>query len=219
MKQQTKNYQEELLKRSEEIERDNHRLKSLLLTDELTGLYNKRFFYIQLEVETARTRRTGQPCTLIMMDIDHFKSVNDTLGHDAGDRLLAQLGGILWQNLRPIDFACRFDGDEFAIIMPTANLADGIGVAKRIQASMVPLVSPLQHHIDQRLSASFGLAAYEPSSSLSVDELFKQADKELSEAKKAGKNRISCGGVLRAEKVAVSEAEKNALSQLIANCS
>lgn len=154
-----------------------------------------------------------------MMDIDHFKSVHDTLGHDAGDRLLAQLGGIMWQNLRPIDFACRFGGDEFAIIMPTANLVDGIGAAKRIQTSVVPLVSQLQNHIGQRLSASFGLADYEPSSSLSVDELFKQADKKLYEAKKAGKKQISCSGVLRAEKVAVSEAEKVALSQLIANCS
>jgi len=219
MKEQAHNSPAALLKRIEEIERENTRLKSLLLTDELTGLYNRRFFSAQLEVEMSRTRRTGQSCTLIMMDVDHFKSVNDTLGHDAGDRLLTQLGGIMGQNLRPIDFACRFGGDEFAIIMPAADLDDGIGIAKRIQTSMEPLLSQLQRHIAQPISASFGIAAYEPSSSMSVDELFKRADSELYKAKNAGKNQISWSSAHRTEKVAVSVAEKAALSQLIANCS
>ena len=214
MKQLTSSV-DELLRRIEEIERENSHLKSLLLTDELTGLYNKRFFYVQLEVETARTRRTGQPCTLMMLDIDDFKAINDTLGHDAGDRLLVQLGGIIWQNLRPTDFACRFGGDEIAVIMPSSNLTDSVGVAKRIRTTLFQPGALLPAGKGQRLSASFGLATYEPYSSLSVDEFFKEADLELYGAKKAGKNQICCGGVLRIEKSAVSEAEKAALFGLM----
>jgi len=205
---------DELLKRIEEVERENSHLKSLLLTDEVTGLYNKRFFYIQLEVETARTRRTGQSCTLIMMDLDNFKAINDTFGHAAGDRVLVQLGGFIWQSLRPTDYACRVGGDEFAIIMPTSKLADSVGVAKRIKAAMSqPGSFPNTSH-GLILSASFGLAVYEPLSPMSVDDFFKKADTELYEAKKAGKNQISCGGVRIVERGAVTEAEKAALSEL-----
>ena len=105
MKGAATNSHDQFVKQIEEIKKENDHLKSLLLTDELTGLANKRFFYIQLEVETARSRRSGQPCTLIMMNIDNFKSLNETFGRDAGDRLLINLGGIIWENIRPADFA------------------------------------------------------------------------------------------------------------------
>lgn len=214
MKPQQTYTTDELLRRLEEIERENTHLKSLLLTDELTGLYNRRFFYIQMEVETARTRRTGQPCTLMMLDIDDFKLVNDSLGHDAGDRLLVQLGGIIWQNLRPTDFACRLGGDEFAVIMPTSNLNDSFGIAKRIKLAMAQPGTLLQATLGKVPSASFGLATYEPLSNMSVDDFFKQADIRLYEAKNAGKDQIACGSMRMLEKGAVNEAEKLALSQL-----
>lgn len=205
---------DELLRRLEEIERENNHLKSLLLTDELTGLYNRRFFYIQLEVETARTRRTGQPCTLMIMDLDDFKLVNDTLGHDGGDRLLVQLGGIIWQNLRPTDFACRLSGDEFAVIMPTSSLDDGFSVAQRIRMAMAQPAALPPAALGKGLSASVGLATYEPLSDMSVDDFFKQADTEMYQAKKSGKGRIACGYMRMREKGAVSEAERLALSQV-----
>lgn len=217
MKRRANKSQDELHKRIEEIERENNYLKSLLLTDELTGLYNKRFFYVQLEVETARTRRTGQPCTLMMMDVDNFKLINDTFGHDAGDRFLVQLSGGIRKNIRPTDFACRFGGDEFSIIMPASNLRDSVSIAKRIQRSATELASTLHANIAEHLSSSFGLATYEPHSPLSVDNFFKQADLELYEAKKAGKNQISCGRVKGTEMAAVSAEEKAALSKNITN--
>ncbi len=215
MKGQESASQEELLRRVRDLERENQHLKSLLLTDELTGLYNKRFFYIQLEVETSRTRRTGQPCALLVMDMDDFKSINDAFGHGTGDRVLCELGGLIWKNIRPTDFACRFGGDEFGIIMPGANLSESIGVAKRIQRSLAKPQAGQYPEIGKRLSASFGLAAYEPFSQLSVDDFFQQADSEMYVAKKAGKNQIACGNFRRMEKVAVSEAEREALSQIM----
>ena len=204
---------DDLVKRIAEIEREKEHLESLLLTDDLTNLYNKRFFSIQLEVEMDRTRRTGHPCTLMMMDLDNFKILNDTLGHDAGDRFIFQMGELIRKSLRPTDFACRFGGDEFAVIMPASSPIDSIRVANRIQISMGKLVATLPAEISEHLSASFGLATYEILSPISADDFFKQADTELYNAKKEGKNRISCGPFTGADSTAVSVKEKAALSQ------
>jgi diguanylate cyclase (GGDEF)-like protein len=203
----------ELRKRIRALQRENRHLKSLLLIDELTGLYNKRFFYIQLEVEAARTRRTGQPCTLMIMDVDNFKLVNDTYGHDAGDRFLMHMAEIIKKDLRPTDFACRFGGDEFSIIMPVSNLSNSFSIAKRIQRSVAKLSSKLCADMEEPLTTSFGLATYEENSTMSIDTFFKQADLELYEAKKAGKNQISFGRVMGT--AAISKEEKAALAKLM----
>ncbi len=215
MKRLVNKSEDELRKRIETLERENDTLKSLLLTDELTGLYNKRFFYIQLEVETSRTRRTGQPCTLMLIDVDNFKLVNDTFGHDAGDQFLVQIGGIIKNDLRVTDFACRFGGDEFSVIMPASNINDSFSIAKRIKSSVAKLASTLHVDIREHLSASFGLTAYEAHDPTSVVDFFKQADLELYEAKKMGKNRISCGRAMGTEMTTVSAAEKAALAKLM----
>jgi two-component system, cell cycle response regulator len=178
--------EDKLRKQIRELKRENNHLKSLLLIDELTGLYNKRFFYIQLEVETARTRRTGQPCTLMMMDVDNFKLLNDTYGHDVGDRFLIHIAEIIKKDLRPTDFACRFGGDEFSIIMPSSNLSDSFRIAKRIQNSVMQLASSLHMDMEEPLTTSFGLASYEERAAMSVvDTFFKQADLELYGAEKS----------------------------------
>jgi two-component system cell cycle response regulator len=207
--------EDELRKQITELQRENDHLKSLLLIDELTGLYNKRFFCIQLEVETARTRRTGQSCTLMVMDVDNFKLVNDTYGHDAGDRFLMHIAEIVKKDLRPTDFACRFGGDEFSVIMPSSTLNDSFSIAKRIQTSVAKLASALYTDLEQPLTTSFGLATYEEHTPMNVDTFFKQADLELYEAKKAGKNQISFGRVKRIETTVVSAEEKAALVKLM----
>lgn len=168
------------------LSRENRQLKSLSLSDDLTGLYNKRFFTIQLEIEMARSRRTGQPCCLMMIDFDNFKDINDRLGHDEGDRFLTQMGGLIREKLRPTDFVCRYGGDEFAVIMPATSLLDGIGIARRLRE----FTAHFTWKMAVRVSASFGLAVFEPSSPAGAEEFFKQADSELYRAKKAGKNRI-----------------------------
>ena len=168
------------------LARENRQLKSLSLSDDLTGLYNRRFFTIQLEIEMARSRRTGQPCSLMMIDFDNFKDINDRLGHDEGDRFLTQMGGLIREKLRPTDFVCRYGGDEFAVIMPATSLLDGIGIARRLRE----FTAHFTWKMAVRVSASFGLAAFEPSSPADAEEFFKQADSELYRAKKTGKNRI-----------------------------
>jgi diguanylate cyclase (GGDEF)-like protein len=178
---------EDLLERLAALERENRQLKSLSLSDDLTGLYNKRFFTIQLEIEMARAQRTGQPCCLMMIDFDNFKEINDRLGHDEGDRFLIQMGGLIREKLRPTDFVCRYGGDEFAVIMPATALLDGIGIARRLQE----FTAHFTWKMAIRVSASFGMAAFEPSNPLNAEEFFKQADSELYRAKKAGKNCIS----------------------------
>lgn len=207
------NDKDSLIKRIAEIGKENEHLKSLLLIDDLTGLYNKRFFCTQLEVEMARTRRTGQSFTLMMMDLDNFKVLNDTLGHDAGDRFLVQMGDMIRMNLRPTDFACRFGGDEYALIMPASELDDSISVAKRIKVSMAKLMATLPNPVKKKVSCSFGLATYEYQFPLNAEVLFKQADMELYKAKNEGKNRISYSQRRRMAMSAVSSEEKEALSQ------
>ncbi len=176
----------DLLSRIAELERENRQLKSLSLSDDLTGLYNKRFFSIQLEIEMARARRTGQPCCLMMVDFDNFKDINDRLGHDEGDKFLIQMGGLIREKLRPTDFVCRYGGDEFAVIMPATSLLDGIGIAKRLREFTAHFTWKMAVHV----SASIGLAVFEPSDPANAEEFFKQADSELYRAKKTGKNRI-----------------------------
>jgi len=199
---------EDLVGRLAALERENRQLKSLSLSDDLTGLYNKRFFSIQLEIEMARAQRTGQSCCLLMIDFDNFKEINDRLGHDEGDRFLIQMGGLIREKLRPTDFVCRYGGDEFAVIMPATSLLDGIGIAKRLQE----FTAHFTWKMALRVSASFGMAAFEPSNPLNAEEFFKQADNELYKAKKAGKNRISypahaSAQALQRESVARNERE------------
>lgn len=177
---------EDLLDRIAALERENRQLKSLSLSDDLTGLYNKRFFSIQLEIEMARARRTGQPCCLMMVDFDNFKDINDRLGHDEGDRFLIQMGGLIREKLRPTDFVCRYGGDEFAVIMPATSLLDGVGIAQRLRE----FTAHFTWKMAVQVSASIGLAVFEPPDSVNAEEFFKQADSELYRAKKAGKNRI-----------------------------
>lgn len=203
---------DELLRRVAELENENERLKSLLLTDELTGLYNKRFFYTQLEVETARAKRTGQACTLVAMDLDNFKNVNDTFGHHCGDLLLSQFAGVLGKSIRPTDFACRFGGDEFFVIMPSSGFAESISASKRIQNALRGADFTSYTAEGRRVSVSIGLATYESFHNMSVDAFFQQADGNLCKAKKSGKNLIFYDLDAKIENTAVNNAERKALS-------
>lgn len=204
---------EDLLLRLAELEQENRYLKSISLNDDLTGLYNKRFFSIQLDVEMARTKRTGQPCCLMMMDFDNFKAINDLLGHLEGDRFLVRMSDQIREKLRPTDFVCRYGGDEFAVIMPATGLSDAVGIARRVQE----FISLVRWKGQIPVSASIGIAEYDPDSHVTSEEFFKQADIELYRAKRGGKNRISHFempdvNIARAE--AVRRDEKEALLKI-----
>jgi diguanylate cyclase (GGDEF)-like protein len=165
------------------------RLAKQLDVDPLTNLYNLRHLQASLENEMERTRRNGLPTGLIMIDLDHFKRINDTYGHQAGNRVLQWVSNIWRQNLRRIDIACRYGGEEFAIILPGTRLAHAIRTAERLRATVE--ASPLELNNEMvALTASLGVDTYAAREKLSVDAFIKRTDHFLLEAKASGRNRV-----------------------------
>jgi diguanylate cyclase (GGDEF)-like protein len=156
------------------------------LTDHLTGLANRRRFERQLDREVTRTRRYGRPFCLMVIDIDFFKHVNDTHGHDAGDDAIRHLADTLQAGTRNIDTVARVGGEEFAVILPETDFARGMETAGRLRSAIGEMRIPVVGHI----TASFGLAEF-PLCARDERELYTVADAALYTAKREGRNRIS----------------------------
>jgi diguanylate cyclase (GGDEF)-like protein len=199
--------QDDLFERLVQLEKENRHLKSLSVTDELTGLYNKRFFNRQLTVEIARTQRTGEPFCLIFVDLDNFKIINDTLGHTKGDEFLVKTCRQITSNIRPTDFACRFGGDEFAIILPATSLRDGIKIAERWRKLFLQVATEMCLPV----SSSIGIDEFNASCKLGAQEFLHQVDQFLYKAKKTGKGKIAHPDIELPESKAVTWAEKEIL--------
>jgi len=155
------------------------------LTDALTGCHNRRSFEMQLDRELKMARRQHQPLSLVMLDLDRFKQLNDSAGHDAGDAALRKLADCFRQELRGVDSAARFGGDEFALILPQAYSEGALIVAERVRARIERIDIPGFGY----LSASMGLATF-PSHGSSRADLVLAADAALYSAKRAGRNRV-----------------------------
>ena len=155
------------------------------LTDALTGCYNRRSFEMQLDRELQMARRQHQPLSLLMLDLDRFKQLNDSVGHDAGDDALRRLAQCFRQELRGVDSAARFGGDEFVLILPQAYSDGALLVAERLRARIERIEVPGFGN----LSASIGIATF-PSHAASRADLLKAADDALYSAKRAGRNRV-----------------------------
>jgi diguanylate cyclase (GGDEF)-like protein len=153
-------------------------------TDPLTGIANRRVFEATLERELARAERSGEQVSLVMMDIDHFKRLNDSHGHQAGDDVLRQLAANLTAACRGFDTPARFGGEEFAVILPTCTSKESLWIADRMrqQLSEMDDVAPI--------TVSVGVATY-PAHSEDAAGLVKAADEALYEAKRAGRNRVT----------------------------
>jgi diguanylate cyclase (GGDEF)-like protein len=201
------NSQENILKRLLKLEKENQYLRSLSLTDEMTGLNNKRFFNKQMKIEVTRTKRTGQPFCLIFIDLDNFKSVNDTFGHTKGDEFLVKLCRLISKKIRPTDFACRYGGDEFTIILPATSLLDGISIAERWHE----LIEQMASDMNLKVSSSIGIDEFNSYSTLSAEAFINQVDRALYKAKAAGKGRISHPEIRTMNAEAVVPAEKETL--------
>ncbi|HYY41821.1 MAG TPA: diguanylate cyclase [Pyrinomonadaceae bacterium] len=156
-------------------------------TDHLTGLANRRRFERQLEREVARTRRYGRPFCLLLLDIDHFKHVNDTHGHDSGDEALRRLANTLQAGTRGIDIAARIGGEEFGIILTETDCLRGLEVAERLRQEVKETHIPVAGHV----TVSIGLAECTTAFG-DARELYTVADAALYEAKRAGRNRVHC---------------------------
>jgi diguanylate cyclase (GGDEF)-like protein len=156
------------------------------LTDGLTGCYNRRSFELQLERDLQLATRIRQPLSLIMLDLDNFKLINDRAGHDTGDVALRMLAETLRAELRAVDTAARFGGDEFVIILPQASTEGALLVAERLRKRIEEMEVPGYGHV----TSSFGVATF-PYHASSRDSLVVAADRALYESKDAGRNRVS----------------------------
>ncbi|MGI8731814.1 MAG: GGDEF domain-containing protein [Pyrinomonadaceae bacterium] len=154
-------------------------------TDHLTGLSNRRRFERQLEAEVARTARHGRPFSLVLIDLDQFKQVNDTHGHEAGDQAIKRLARVLQEGTRGIDMAARVGGEEFAVILTETSLEGAMEVAERLRLTLKANEMP---PIGQ-IGASFGVAEC-PSQGQTGKDLFASADMALYEAKRQGRDRV-----------------------------
>jgi len=155
------------------------------LTDALTGCYNRRCFEMQFDREMLVAKRQHHPLSLIMLDLDRFKGLNDSVGHDAGDAALRKLADCFKQELRGVDCAARFGGDEFALILPQAYAEGALIVAERLRARIAEIRIPGFGN----LSASMGIATF-PLDGSSRSELVVAADSALYSAKRTGRNRV-----------------------------
>lgn len=164
-------------------------LHELSIRDQLTGLFNRRFMEESLERELNRAERNGSHLGVVMLDIDHFKKFNDTLGHAAGDELLHGLGKFLQQHIRGSDIACRYGGEEFLLIMPEATLAITQQRAEHLREAVKFLQVQHEEKLLKRISLSLGVAVF-PDNGSTTGDIIQAADKALYKAKHLGRNMV-----------------------------
>jgi len=182
-------------------------LNKLVLEDALTGLYNRRYFNRALESEMMRNNRENRHLSLAILDVDFFKHINDTYGHDGGDEVLKALAIIMHKNVRQSDALMRIGGEEFAVIMPNVRHNVAVDVMERLRKDIENLVIPFNNE-KIRTSVSVGITVLEPNKHASVDELYKQADKALYRAKKMGRNKVVLHGKPMITAVSVEERQE-----------
>lgn len=170
------------------LEKAHLRIITLVNTDSLTRLANRRFFIDLLDKAMAFSKRHEQALSVIMADLDNFKSINDTYGHQAGDQVLAAFGQVMQASIRQEDLAARFGGEEFILMLPGTTIEDATILAERLRESLENLAFP---PLKTRVTASFGIAQYRPDDT--IETLVKRADEGLYAAKAAGRNRVMTG--------------------------
>ena len=176
----------ELLKEAQKaIEEKNKELEKLAITDNLTDLYNRRKLDELLKNEIHRSDRFGHTFGFTILDIDYFKRVNDTYGHQVGDKVLIEIANILKNNLRKTDFVGRFGGEEFVIICPESNIESVVKLMENLRLI-------IQNHNFGKVknqTVSFGITLLKESDT--VDSILKRADEALYKAKNSGRNKVS----------------------------
>jgi diguanylate cyclase (GGDEF)-like protein len=170
-----------------ELETTNARLKETSFKDEVTGLYNRRFFSVRLEEEMSRYRRFNHPVSLVIMDLDGFKAVNDQMGHLVGDETLRDIGQVLMKHSRGINVVSRYGGDEFAVLLVETSKAGARLYADRIR--QIIATYPFAH--GQPITASLGIASLPDDDVTTAEDLIRAADDALYAAKRAGKNQVA----------------------------
>ncbi len=176
----------------EELRALQAQLREEAIRDPLTGLYNRRYLEETLKRELARAAREERPLSILMGDIDHFKRLNDTSGHQAGDEVLKALGDVLWRNVRSSDIPCRYGGEEFVVIMPDMPWQAAQERAEQVRRKFAELRIAFLG-VQLGATVSIGVSAY-PEQGATVEELIGAADQALYEAKQSGRNRVCSAG-------------------------
>lgn len=176
---------------SEAIEHRNaeQELQRLASFDPLTSLYNRTVLEQKLDTEFHRSARYHHPLSLFMIDLDHFKQINDSYGHNAGDTVLQQFAGVLLKSTRNSDFAARFGGEEFILVLPETSLEDAFELAERLRLAIEEQVIDVSLETNIQVTASIGVASF-PQHGDSWEALLESADKAMYEAKNAGRNMV-----------------------------
>jgi len=165
----------------------------LSVTDPLTGAWNFRYFERRFEQEIERSRRFGRVLALLMLDLDHFKSVNDRFGHQRGDDVLVEFARRVTGSVRDIDTFARYGGEEFVLILPETNLDGGLAVAEKLRMAIHGIAFRGRGDVGMRMTVSIGVACF-PEHATSRDELLRAADEALYEAKLQGRDRVVTAG-------------------------
>jgi len=173
----------------DELKKSNEMLKNLSNTDPLTLLYNRRYMMETLEKELERAVRTGSYLSLVMVDIDHFKQINDTFGHQNGDLVLVAVADSFRSGLRSYDFAARYGGEEFVLTLPETSHKDAMMVAERLRERLAATDYPGDLS-GRAITVSMGVATHPATAITSIDDLIRDADEAMYRAKAAGRNRI-----------------------------
>ena len=178
-----------LRRRVDELLDESERLHQLSVTDGLTQVANHRFFHERLREEFRRAQRYDDPVALILLDLDHFKTVNDQFGHPVGDQVLKAVATSIVGSVRETDLVARYGGEEFGVILPKTHLAGSLTVAERVWSDLGAL--RLGPGGQVRITASLGVSGYPNRSVVTADQLLRTADDALYRAKREGRNKIS----------------------------
>ena len=170
-----------------ELDATKARLKEFSFRDDVTGLYNRRFFGIRLEEEIARYRRFNHPVSVVMMDLDGFKAVNDSLGHTVGDETLREVAQLLLKHSRGINVVCRYGGDEYAVLLVETSKAGARLYGDRIRQ----VIAGYSFSHGRPITASLGIANLPDDEASTSEDLVRAADEALYVAKRAGKNQVA----------------------------
>lgn len=176
---------------TKELEKKNKTLDNLANLDGLTGVFNHRYFQNVLEQESNRAMRNNTSLSVLLIDIDHFKKVNDTFGHQVGDFILAEFSKTIQDNIRQYDILARYGGEEFVVILPETNPEDALIVGEKLR-SIIEHTGFTDNRETYHVTASFGQASSTPSTedNFNKSTLINQADQALYEAKEKGRNRV-----------------------------
>ena len=169
--------------------RSVEKIQELTITDDCTGLFNARHLHKTLETEVYRSARFGYQFSVIFIDLDHFKQVNDTHGHLVGSRLLAEVGYLIKAQLRLIDFAFRYGGDEFVVLLPQTSKDQAVVVAKRLQDSVRAGTFCIEQGLNLNVRASMGLATF-PNDAQTPHDIIRQADEMMYMVKNSTRDNI-----------------------------